>query len=212
MNANTFIVQGSGGDGTFNDGNEVAVAPGVGGITLPTTSSARFDLTGVAMPDDTYRVMLLGDGASVIMDLDGNALDGEFGGNFPSGNTVAGGDFIAQFVIATPVMIGPTLPQIQAVVFTPSCATAGCHDSTARANLELSNADLSFMELVGVPSVQQPALMLVEPGNADNSYLIHKLENAPTIDFGPMPPGQALSPAVILEIRNWINNGADRFN
>jgi hypothetical protein len=68
------------------------------------------------------------------------------------------------------------------------------------------------MELVGVPSVQQPALMLVEPGNADNSYLIHKLENAPTIDFDAMPPGQALSPAVILEIRNWINNGADRFN
>ena len=56
------------------------------------------------------------------------------------------------------------------------------------------------------------ALMLVEPGNADNSYLIHKLENAPTIDFNPMPPGRGLDPAVIQEIRTWINNGADRNN
>ena len=68
------------------------------------------------------------------------------------------------------------------------------------------------MELVGVPSVQQPALMLVEPGNADNSYLIHKMENAPTIDFGVMPPGGPLPASTILEIRTWINNGADRNN
>ena len=52
----------------------------------------------------------------------------------------------------------------------------------------------------------------VEPGDADNSYLIHKLENAPTIApmTGPMPPGPPLAPAVIQEIRNWIDNGADR--
>ena len=80
------------------------------------------------------------------------------------------------------------------------------------ANLDLSNADLSFMELVGVTSVQQNNLMLVEPGNADNSYLIHKLENAPTIDFAMMPPLQALPANYIQEIRNWINNGADRNN
>ena len=50
----------------------------------------------------------------MIMDLDGNALDGEFGSVFPSGN------FVAQFTITTPVVMGPTLPQIQAIVFGPS--------------------------------------------------------------------------------------------
>ena len=56
----------------------------------------------------------------MIMDLDGNALDGEFGSAFPSGNFVAGGDFVAQATITTPVVMGPTLPQIQAIVFGPS--------------------------------------------------------------------------------------------
>jgi len=41
----------------------------------------------------------------MIMDLDGNALDGEFGSVFPSGNFVAGGDFVAQFTITTPVVM-----------------------------------------------------------------------------------------------------------
>jgi len=61
-----------------------------------------------------YRVTLRGSAPSMIMDLDGNALDGEFGSVFPSGN------FVAQFTITTPVVMGPTLPQIQAIVFGPS--------------------------------------------------------------------------------------------
>ena len=67
-----------------------------------------------------YRVTLRGSAPSMIMDLDGNALDGEFGSAFPSGNFVAGGDFVAQATITTPVVMGPTLPQIQAIVFGPS--------------------------------------------------------------------------------------------
>ncbi|MDH4073866.1 MAG: hypothetical protein OEV41_12265, partial [Gammaproteobacteria bacterium] len=153
---------------------------------------------------------LLGNGGNMIQDLDSNALDGEYSGTLPSGNGAAGGNFVVRFVVQTPVVIGPTLDQIQAIVFTPSCATSNCHDSTARANLELSNADLSYAELVGVPSLQQPQFMLVAPNDPDNSYLVHKIENAPTIDFGRMPPGQALDPAYITAIRNWILSGAPR--
>jgi hypothetical protein len=213
IDATTFVLERSV-DGIFDNGDDLVVDAGTGGVGRASMNpmAALFDLTGIALPDDLYRVRLLGDGAAVIQDLDNNALDGEFAGTLPSGDGAAGGDFVAGFTVQAPVAIGPTLDQIQAVVFGPTCATSNCHNADARANLELSNADTSFMELVGVTSVQQNQLMLVEPFNADNSYLIHKLENAATISFGRMPPGQALDPAVIQEIRNWIDNGADRNN
>lgn len=214
VNANTFTLTASGGDGTFADGNETLIT--AVSITVGANpQSATFDLTGVALVDDTYRVTLSGSSGSLIMDQDANALDGEFAGVFPSGNGVAGGDFLAQFSVSTPVVLGPTLDQIQAVVFTPSCATAGCHTGPSGgvlpSGLDLSDADASFMALVGVASTQNPVLLRVAAGDADNSYLIQKLEG--NAGFGavmPPPPRQALDPAVIAEIRQWITDGALR--
>jgi hypothetical protein len=216
VDGTTFILERSF-DGIFDNGNDVAITPGAGGVGRGAMNpqAAVFDLANVMLPDDVYRVRLLGNATSSILDLDNNMLDGEFSGSLPSGNGTAGGDFEAQFTVQAPVTIGPTLPQIQAVVFGPSCATSGCHDSISmRTLLDLSTADSSFAGLVNRASLQVPTLMLVEPGNADNSYLIHKLENAATIApmTGPMPPGRMLDPAVIQEIRNWIDNGADRNN
>lgn len=213
VDATTFILERSV-DGAFDNGDDVAIVAGAGGVARSAINprAAVFDLTGAVLPDDVYRVRLLGNATDAILDLDNNLLDGEFQGQLPSGNGTAGGDFEVQFTVQAPVTIGPTLDQIQAVVFGPSCATSNCHNSDARANLDLSNADMSFMELVGVTSVQQNNLMLVEPLNADNSYLIHKLENRMGISFGQMPPGQALDPSYIAAIIEWINNGADRIN
>ena len=93
VNAMTFIVEGSGGDGSFAEGNEVAItAPSIG----PPHANPRgavFDLSGVALADDTYRVRLLGNGAWIVMDLDANALEG--------------GDFEAQFTLTTPLVSEP---------------------------------------------------------------------------------------------------------
>jgi hypothetical protein len=102
VNVNTFILERSGGDGTFGDGNEESIA--AADITTPDTMpmSATFDLAGVDLPDDTYRVRLLGSGASVILDIDANALDGEFTGSFPSGDGTEGGDFEATFTVTAP--------------------------------------------------------------------------------------------------------------
>ncbi len=103
VNAMTFVLEASGGDATFSDGNETQIT--AAGITTPamTPTSATFDLTGIALADDTYRVRLFGSGASVIMDLDANALDGQFSGTFPSGDGIASGDFAATFSLTTPV-------------------------------------------------------------------------------------------------------------
>jgi mono/diheme cytochrome c family protein len=168
-----------------------------------------FDLSGVTLLDDTYRVTLAGSGASMIMDIDANALDGEFSGTFPSGNGIAGGNFIAQFSLATPVQTGPTLDEIQAAVFTPSCA--GCHSPTGSAaatGLHLQNATASHSTLVGVASMGNGAMLRVAPNDPDNSYLIHKLEGTGNGSVMPPPPSAVLSPATIDNIRQWITDGA----
>jgi hypothetical protein len=211
VNAMTFTVEASGGDMTFGDGNETQIT-GAGIST--TATSATFDLmTGVALADDTYRVTLSGSGASFIMDLDANALDGEFSGTFPSGDDIAGGDFTATFSLATPSS-GATLDELQASVFTPSCAVSGCHSGPTGnplpTGLDLTTADASFANLVGVASSQQPAVLRVATGDPDNSYLVQKIEG--TAASGARMPlgGGALPQAVIDDIRQWISDGANR--
>ena len=129
VNAMTYTLTASGGDGNFNSGNEVQIT--AAGITVPgaNQASAVFDLTGVALADDTYRVTLFGNGANMIMDLDANALDGENNGGFPSGNGIEGGDYIAQFTLSTapvPVTVVSLTPAPNATLQTaPTQITAG---------------------------------------------------------------------------------------
>jgi len=207
----TFILEGSGGDGTFGEMNDMPIT--ATSITAAGTS-ATFDLTGIVLADDTYRVRLLGDGASIIMDLDANALDGENIGVFPSGDGVAGGDFEALFSVSS-VALSPTLDAIQASVFGPTCATSLCHSGNGTVLpgvMNLTTADASFASLVGVMSIEQPSLQRVATFDPDNSYLIHKIEGtAPLPNNTRMPLGGApLDAAVIANIRQWITNGAER--
>jgi len=212
VNANTFLLEASGGDGTFGDGNETpVVATSITTSPGMTPMTATFDLTGTALVDDTYRVRLLGDGASVILDIDANALDGEFSGGFPSGDGAQGGDFEATFTLTTAVA-GPTLDEIQAAVFDTGCS--GCHSGPTSGSLpsgmDLSSANASFAALVGVPSLQEPALNRVTAFDPDSSYLVQKLEG--TASTGQqMPAGRPpLDQQVIDDIRLWITNGAER--
>jgi hypothetical protein len=211
VNAMTFTVRGSGGDASFTDGNEVQVTASSIFVPGANPSGAVFDLAGVTLADDTYRVSLAGAGASLIMDLDANALDGEYSGTFPSGNGVAGGNFTVQFSVATAPPTGPTLDEIQAAIFTPRCAS--CHSGPAGvalpAGLDLSDADASFQSLVGVSSIQAAALLRVAPNDPDASYLVHKIEgNAGTGSI--MPPSGILPIAMINQVRQWIADGAVR--
>jgi hypothetical protein len=212
VNLNTFIVTASGGDGTFNDGNETQIVSPLISVPAANQRTGIFDLTGVVMADDVYQVTLSGTAASLIMDLDGNALDGEYVGAFPSGDDTAGGDFVAQFTITTPLVIGPTLPQIQAIVFGPSCATAGCHTGGGAmlpGVMDLSSEQASFDNLVNIAALQigGGGAFRVLPGDPDNSYLIQKLEGNQMVG-NQMPPGTPLQQVVIDDIRLWITNGA----
>jgi hypothetical protein len=127
-------------------------------------------------------------------------------------NGTAGGNFEAEFVVDAFL---PTIESIQANIFTPTCF-AGCHTGPTGGALpggmDLSNTDASFNSLVMMPSLQQPAVFRVLPGNPDDSYLIRKLEGTAGISGQQMPRGGAppLDPAQIAVVRQWISDGANR--
>ena len=210
VNSLTFTLTASGGDGNFNSGNEVQInAASVGVGANP--ASAVFSLAGVPLADDSYRVTLFGAGANLIMDTDANALDGDLPGALPSGDGTAGGDFVTQFSLTTPIVLGPTLDQIQAIIFTPRCASchSGAGSSSGIANMDLRTADAAFNTLVNVTSVQDVAFVRVVPMQAANSYLVHKLQGVATVG-GVMPPTGMLSAAEIAAVEQWIADGALR--
>jgi hypothetical protein len=105
---------------------------------------------------------------------------------------------------------GPITPDFQSIednVFTPICSK--CHiGAGAPEGLQLDAAH-AYNALVGVPSVEEPSFLRVNPGNPDMSYMVLKIEGAPGIEGGQMPLGETPLPqATIDAIRQWIANGA----
>ncbi|MEZ4699056.1 MAG: hypothetical protein R2834_01900 [Rhodothermales bacterium] len=110
-----------------------------------------------------------------------------------------------------PLPQAPALADIQTSVFSVSCAVQGCHaGANAIMGLDLSEG-LSHANIVNVPSVESPDLMLVKPGDPDNSYLVAKIEGSALVKAGTfrMPLGrEPLSDDVIQAVREWIEAGA----
>ena len=207
VNDVTFTLVRSGGDGTFGDGNEVAIVATSVALSAANPRLAVMDLSGVAAIEDLYRITLHGSGPNMILGINALALDGEYGGNFPSGDGTEGGDFIADFEIQG---IQPSLDSIQNNIFTPICS--GCHSGPPGPNLpsgmDLSSAAASFSSLVNISSFQEPTIFRVERLNANNSYLIHKLEGTSAQGSRMPQGGPFLDQATIDVIRLWIDTGA----
>jgi hypothetical protein len=105
---------------------------------------------------------------------------------------------------------GPITADFQSIqdnVFTPICSK--CHiGASAPEGLQL-DVGHSYNLLVGVPSAEQPNLLRVKPGDPDDSYMVHKIENTSGISGGQMPLNEnPLPQATIDAIRQWITNGA----
>ena len=100
-----------------------------------------------------------------------------------------------------------TLSSIQREVFNPVCVLHH-GPSEAAADLDISEGR-SFENLVNVPSTQV-GINLVTPNDAENSYLIHKLDGRAGIVGARMPIGSGvfLSDEAIDVIKQWINQGA----
>jgi hypothetical protein len=113
----------------------------------------------------------------------------------------------------------PTFSSIQRDIFEQTdlagrTACVTCHTNVGHApfaNLNLTH-DVAYDQLVGVPSSEKPGLLRVAPGNADASYIVHKVEGLPGIVGVRMPRGSGpyLTDGQILILRRWIDNGAPR--
>lgn len=103
---------------------------------------------------------------------------------------------------------GVTLAQLQTEIFGAICAA--CHTgANAPQGLRLDSLDNSYAYLVNQAANEVPALMRVNPGDPDASYLIKKLAGAADIVGGRMPlGGPYLTDAQIERVRTWIANGA----
>jgi uncharacterized protein (TIGR03118 family) len=103
-----------------------------------------------------------------------------------------------------------TLTQLQAQIFGPICS--GCHTGigTSLPGVQnLTSVAATYKSLVGVPSIEQPAVERVKPGDPDASYIVLKLEGAASISGARMPfGGPYLSAAQIAQVESWISAGA----
>jgi len=103
----------------------------------------------------------------------------------------------------------PTLTCLQQFVFTPTCAKSGCHLSPAQQNQDLS-AGMAYSNIVGVRSMEVPALFRVEPGDPNHSYIVMKVQGSSGIVGVQMPADGPpyLSQAEMDVLRRWILDGA----
>ena len=103
----------------------------------------------------------------------------------------------------------PTFSSISTQVFDRICVS--CHNAGGAqfaGGLRLDSGQ-AYNQLVNTPSTGRPAAVRVIPGNADDSYLIHKLEGRSGIAGVRMPlNGSPLTQADIDVIRTWIAQGA----
>ena len=190
-------LQASGGDGSFADGNEVTLVP-VGATASAATMS--IDLTGLTGGNDTYQLTLDGSSATPLTDTAGVVLDGDR-------DDVPGGDFVSTFTVQ-PAVTAPTFSQVQQQVFTPNCALSGCHAGADPAQGMNLSSGQAYSNIVNVPSNEVPSLDRIEPGEPDNSYLIHKIEGTAQVG-GRMPLGGGPLPNEFIQvIRDWISDGA----
>jgi len=108
---------------------------------------------------------------------------------------------------ANTLELGPTLSSIRHYVFTPICTQ--CHTGAAAPWGLALDSGVARQNLVNVASGEIPALLRVNPGNPDSSYIVWKIEGRSGIQGDRMPLDlQPLSAEQIAAIRGWISDGA----
>ena len=113
----------------------------------------------------------------------------------------------------------PTFASIQRDIFEATdsagrTACTVCHTSTGRnpsGGLDL-NHGVAYEQLLNTAVRGKPGAVRVVPGDADNSYLVQKLEGSSLIVGRRMPQNGPpyLTDGQVLIIRRWIAIGAPR--
>jgi hypothetical protein len=129
------------------------------------------------------------------------ACGGSDGPTSPGGNAnPGGGNTTAGTVKDDPSFASDIVP----IFSQQGCASGGCHAPPGEAGLVLSSSP--YNALVNVASSQTRELRVI-PGNANDSYLIKKLEGRASVGQR-MPVGGQLGSTDLANLKNWINKGA----
>lgn len=106
--------------------------------------------------------------------------------------------------------IPETFQDIESNIFEPVCAAQCHHGGAAPRGLSLEHGRALSM-LVGIPSVEDPSMLRVAPGQPDESYLIVKLVQYDARRLGKRMPFTGppyLGDPQISALRRWIREGA----
>ena len=156
----TVLLEASGGDGIFGNNNSAAdrfinLSGKLAFDPATRTMSIFLAASNLVLSNDEYRVFILGDGANVLRDPQGNALDGEDTTDgtangaqraLPSGDGFPGGNFYLTFTVnTTPPQISPTTT----VTLSPASDTNIVGDNIT---------DLSTPSFIGVVSAKFPPI------------------------------------------------------
>jgi hypothetical protein len=101
-----------------------------------------------------------------------------------------------------------TFTRVKAEVFTPTCATVGCHHPLGQESQLVLTPEVAYVQIVNRASVENAALLRVAPGDPEGSYLYRKIIGAGiTGERMPnnLPP---LDAGKIRLVRDWIRRGA----
>lgn len=96
---------------------------------------------------------------------------------------------------------------INEIIQRRGCSASACHGNAAGGMTLTASAAANYAAWVDVPALAE-SFLRVEPGNADDSYVIIKVEGRQSV--GQQMPRNAapLDNIDLTNLRNWINNGA----
>ena len=107
-----------------------------------------------------------------------------------------------------------TYAGISSGLMAPRCATGSCHGGASPTVFPSCDADRWYDAMVAAPSQQAPGMNLIEPGDAEQSYLVHKLRGTQGLAGGGgarMPIADSpLDDVEQAAVEAWISNGAPR--
>jgi len=96
---------------------------------------------------------------------------------------------------------------IQEIFDRRGCSSSSCHGAAKSAGMDLRKG-AARSNLVGVTSTGDPTQTRVIPGDAQNSYIVMKLEGRQTAGSRMPLGGAPLDNVDLTNIKNWINKGA----
>jgi hypothetical protein len=107
-----------------------------------------------------------------------------------------------------PIDQSATFTRVQNEIFTPTCASIGCHDPLGQQSQMILSSGRAYAQIVNQASVEMPSVARVRPNDPDNSYLYRKITGV-NITGERMPLNRGpLTAAEIKLVRDWIRRGA----